>query len=76
MQKINNLEKLLKNLGDKDQKRAISVKFGEKTTSQSKPSSPIKLEKRLLSSVEDNKHKFITSFYNKNAVITKQLNLI
>jgi len=61
------LEKLLKNLGDK---RAHSVKFDKERT-PAKPSSPIKVEKRSMSSVEEDKLKFITSFYNKNQVWKK-----
>ena len=54
----------MKNLGDK---RAHSVKFDKEKT-PTKPNSPVKVEKRLMSSLEENKLKFITSYYNKNQV--------
>ncbi len=45
-----------------------SVKFDQAvgTSSIQKPTSPVKTEKKLINSVEDNKIKFINSFYEKN----------
>jgi len=58
-------------LGEKGERKVTSVKFGgsgegQAAASAQKPTSPVRFEKRLMSSVEDNKIKFITTFYEKN----------